>query len=260
MIEDDIVFVDVPPWQILVADDSSLWRRVATQAIQASGNPVIVHEAADGGEALEILSNRAIDLAFIDLSMPELTGDEVVDRIGKEGRMPFFVVISADDDVAQIARMRQLSAYDYLVKPFGGDAITRILKTYERVKARTSVLIIDDSETNRSIIRRLLERTVFQLDIAGAPDGVSAFELYVKNPADIVFLDVNMPGLDGEQTLRILRAHSPNVRVILMSGDQKSLDSLARYRATDYLRKPFRPADLDLVIHKIFGLDPPFAA
>jgi len=258
MVTGDITFIDAPPWQVLVADDSSLWRHVTAAAIKAFGGPVIVHEAVDGGQALDILSRCDIDIAFIDLGMPEITGDEVVIRTGSLRRMPFFVVISGNTDGAEIARMRKLSAYDYLTKPFDAEAVSRVLKAYERASAPTSVLIIDDCVTTRAIIRRLLARTIFRLEVTDAGDGVAAFELYVKKPFDIVFLDVNMPGIDGEQTLRILRAYNPNVRVILMSGNQNSLDALKGYKARGYLRKPFGPSDLDALIHRVFGLEPPF--
>ena len=123
MVAGDIAFIDAPPWQVLVADDSSLWRHVTTAAVKAFGGPVIVHEAVDGGQALDILSRCDIDIAFIDLGMPEITGDEVVIRTGSLRRMPFFVVISGNTDGAEIARMRKLSAYDYLTKPFDDEVL-----------------------------------------------------------------------------------------------------------------------------------------
>ncbi|MGH6644359.1 MAG: response regulator, partial [Bradyrhizobium sp.] len=220
----DVTFVEAESLSVLVADDSSVWRRVVREAVESHGGSAVVHEAATGREALDVLSTMRVDIAFVDLAMPEINGSEVIERLSNVRRLPFFAVISVTSDAEQIARMRRLAAYDYLVKPFDAEAVRRVLTTYERVAQTTRVLVVDDSGTTLAIMRRLLERSIFRMDIAEARDGVSAFELYAKRTADIVFIDLNMPGLDGAQTLRIFRAYNPHVHVVMMSASQNALD------------------------------------
>lgn len=254
----DIDFVEADALPVLIADDSALWRRLVAEAVQSFGSDVAIHEAATGQEALDILSSERIEIAFVDLAMPEINGPDVVERLREKRRMPFFAVISVSSDAEQVARMRKLAAYDYLVKPFDAEAVRQVLKTYERITQTTRVLIVDDSGTTLTIVRRLLDRSIFRVEIEAAKDGVSAFESYAKRMADIVFLDLNMPGLDGAQTLRILRAYNPGVHVVLMSARQEALDEARTLDANAYLKKPFVPRDIDAIMHRMFGLKLPY--
>jgi CheY-like chemotaxis protein len=255
----DLALVDAQPWVVLIADDSPTWRGLIRSAVTEFDPSVRIIEAADGRQALDALAEQPVDVAFVDLAMPEMNGDDVVKHVQREGRMPFFAVVSATGDPEQIATMRGLAAYDYLVKPFDKTAIVRVLRTYERVMTRTRALVVDDSATARAIIRRILERSVFNFAVEEAGDGVSAFEAYVRFPAEIVFLDLNMPGIDGVQTLRILRAHNPAVRVIAMSTSQEWLGRLEGPGPAAFLKKPFSPHDLDRVVHYLFELRPPYS-
>lgn len=260
--DDDFDIVMAAPWRVMIAEDSAFWRHVVRRAVLEYCPDLDVVEAADGRAALDILSRQSVDIAFVDLAMPEITGDELVKRLQADQKMPFFAVISVTSDAEEIAHMRKLSAYDYLVKPFAPPDILRVMATYERVARPARVLIVDDSATARSIISRILKRSIFNFDIVSAGDGVTAFELYAEEPADIVFLDLNMPGLDGGQTMRLLRAHNRDVRIVLMSGDQTAL---ARHSGAGMggagvlaLKKPFFPGDLDRLVHQIFELPLPF--
>lgn len=259
---DDFDIVLARPWRILIAEDSAFWRHFVRKAVLEYAPHLEIVEAADGRAALDVLSRQPIDIAFVDLAMPEVNGDELVKRLQADRKMPFFAVISVTSDAEEIARMRKLSAYDYLVKPFGPADIVRVMVTYERVARPARVLIVDDSATARSIIGRILKRSIFNFDIVSAGDGVSAFELYAHQPADIVFLDLNMPGLDGGQTMRLLRAHNRDVRIVLMSGDQAALERHGKHgmggAGVLALHKPFFPGDLDRVVHQIFDLPLPF--
>lgn len=257
--DNDFDLVEVRPWSVMIAEDSGFWRNVVRAGIVDFGGDLTILEAADGRNALDILSEQRIDIAFVDLAMPEINGDEVVKRVQAHGKMPFFAVVSVTADAEEIARMRKLSAYDYLVKPFGSEAIKRVLTTYERVAHQTRILIVDDSSTARTIIGRILKRSIFNFEILEAGDGVTAFEVYAERPADIVFLDLNMPGIDGAQTMRLLRAHNRGVRIVLMSGSQESLDHHAAMGPAAALKKPFFPSDLDRVIHQLFDLPLPYA-
>lgn len=242
----------------MIAEDSALWRHIIRRAINEFGADLDVLMAADGREAREILTSQPVDLAFVDLALPQINGDDVVRHIQQHGKMPFFVIVSVTSNAAEIARMRRLSAYDYLVKPFDREAIQRVLNTYARISQPTRVLVVDDSGTQRAIITKILGRSVFNFDIQEAGDGVSAFEAYAATPADVVFLDLNMPGLDGAQTMRILRAHNPSVRVVVMSGSRDAVLRLRGMGVAAALKKPFNAQDLDVVVHRLFDLPLPY--
>jgi CheY-like chemotaxis protein len=76
---------------------------------------------------------------------------------------------------------------------------------------------------------------------------------------DIVFLDYNMPGLNGFETLSELKREFPKAQVVIMtSTDNESFADRARQAgAVAFLKKPFFPADIDAVLYKFFKLKPP---
>lgn len=78
------------------------------------------------------------------------------------------------------------------------------------------ILILDDEELMREVLRSLLEQDGH--DVSEAPNGLVGLDLYRKAPADVVITDLIMPYKDGIETIRDLRNEFPNVRIIALSG------------------------------------------
>ena len=90
-----------------------------------------------------------------------------------------------------------------------------------------------------------------------AEDGYEAVKVY-RDRADeirVVLLDLSMPGIDGEETYRRLRAIDPNVRVILSSGynEQDTVSQFAGKGLASFIQKPYRMADMRLSIEAALG-------
>jgi CheY-like chemotaxis protein len=81
--------------------------------------------------------------------------------------------------------------------------------------ART-VLIVDDDDAVRHMLRRVLEREGY--DVSEARDGAEAMLLYRNAPAALVITDLFMPGQDGIETIQQLRAEFPGARILAISG------------------------------------------
>ncbi len=73
--------------------------------------------------------------------------------------------------------------------------------------SKPRVLVVDDEARIREIVQGYLEADGFEVDLAG--DGIEALRLARERRPDVVILDVTMPGLDGIEVLRRLRAESP---------------------------------------------------
>jgi CheY-like chemotaxis protein len=80
----------------------------------------------------------------------------------------------------------------------------------------TRVLIIDDEEPIRSMLRLMLERDGYEVD--EAPDGMEAIRIYRQNPADLIITDLIMPNQDGIGMIIALKKEFPDVKIIAMSG------------------------------------------
>ncbi len=105
------------------------------------------------------------------------------------------------------------------------------------------VLVVDDEDKIREIVRRYLEQDGYE--VADAADGEHALRLARELRPDIVVLDVMMPGTDGLEVLRTLRAES-DVPVILLTARSEEVDKLIGLSvgADDYVTKPFSPREL----------------
>lgn len=109
------------------------------------------------------------------------------------------------------------------------------------------VLVVDDEDQVRSVLVAMLKVCGFSADAES--DGAAAVERFRANPSgfDVVVLDLIMPGLNGEETLRAVRAIRPDVRVLIVSGYSEG-DLLGRIdggRAVAFLAKPFTRTSLE---------------
>ncbi len=115
------------------------------------------------------------------------------------------------------------------------------------------ILVVDDAEGIRSYVASLLELKGYQVDTA--EDGRRALALLENGAApDAVLLDVMMPGLDGLETLRRIRAQDARLPVLMLSvvGRAATIVEAMRLGASDYLNKPFEEEDLEAALGRVF--------
>lgn len=104
-----------------------------------------------------------------------------------------------------------------------------------------TVLLIDDSTTLRSLLKGALSALALNLRVREAEDGDEGIAAFRRQPADIVFLDVNMPGRNGIEVLKEIKRIDPRSFVIMLSSDAASdwLDQARRAGVHGYVEKPF---------------------
>jgi CheY-like chemotaxis protein len=245
--------------KMLVADDSTAIRRIFSDVAACCSMPIRTFEAANGRECMELLGSGDIDLAFVDVFMPEMFGLEALSDARVRGSKTFVTLMSSRPDERCIELARELHAYEFLTKPFAASEIEAVIATYGRLSTPMRGLIVDDSATVRSVIHRVLDRSIFHIDIAEAAGGEAALQLCRTGAFDILLMDCNMPGLDGIETLRLLRDTDPDIRVVMISGERNDLRERDAFKAgaVAFLRKPFNPRDIDDVFHRVFGLISP---
>ena len=122
-------------------------------------------------------------------------------------------------------------------------------------KPRPLVLVAEDDED-------ILELVVFDLEDEGyevltARDGEAAVALALERRPDLILLDVAMPGLDGYEVTRRLRAEEAtrNTPVVLLTARAQVRDVILGFEAgaNDYVTKPFRPDELRTRLHAALG-------
>ncbi len=248
--------------QVLVADDASVVHELFATLAKTSAIPFDLIHARDGRECMRQLAGGRINVAFIDVNMPEMSGMDALGEARRGGAKTFVALMSATATTRRLQLARQLKVYEFLEKPFTAADVQAILQTYCRVTVPSQALIVDDSATVRQIIKRVLASSIFHIDPTEVGDGETAFAYCEHGRYDVVFLDCNMPGINGLETLGLLLNRDPTVKVIMISGEQseeRRRHALAR-GATAFLQKPFFPADIDRELHAIFGLKLPMLA
>ncbi|GGB38406.1 hypothetical protein GCM10011316_08070 [Roseibium aquae] len=242
--------------KVIIADDSVTVCKFVARALEATGRKFDITLTHNGQDTVQHLTKSAYDIAFLDINMPQLSGVEVMAAIHVMGAKTF--AISMSDRLSESAeeKLKSFGAYDFLSKPFNNGQVRQVIETYEAIQLEYQVLVVDDSATVRRIVRKVLDKSIFDLKIEEAEDGETAVKMVRDKPYRIIFTDFNMPNMNGIELAEKLAAYTRGTDVILMSTEMnETLDKAAeRVGARAFLRKPFYPADVDSILHHVFGL------
>jgi CheY-like chemotaxis protein len=139
-----------------------------------------------------------------------------------------------------------------------GQRFDRLRPSYQilpyMTNANLRILVVDDEEVVRLFIARVLEGMGYACD--QAVDGKDALKKFSNGTQyDVVFLDLVMPRMDGETTLRELHQKYPDTRVIMVSvqDDEEAIKELLEKGATAYITKPLSLNDLEQIMDKLGG-------
>ena len=243
--------------RVLIADDSNAVHQLIGDALPVD-YATDVTQAYNGIECLNALDD-GVDLAFIDVHMPTMGGMDALWAARIAGNKTFVTLMSGAANRRCIDLARQLDAYEFLTKPFGRPEIDAILTTHRRITTSMRALLVDNSRVSLKVMRKVLGSSVFHLNIEEACTGVDALARCNAQVFDVVFLDVNMPGLDGHATLKRLMLANPQTKVVMISSEHNALREREAIRlgAAAIMHKPFFPTEIDAVLHRIFGLQSP---
>jgi CheY-like chemotaxis protein len=226
--------------------------------------------ASDGDEALRMIEkNGPYDLNFIDRQMPGIDGLELTRRIKAYGADKSVVVIISAADWSLIEKEAHESGVGkFLPKPLFpstlADCINECLGTgglkEERDAAATDcfrgcrLLLAEDVEINREIVLSLLEPT--GLEIVCVENGLEALNSYSAEPEsfDMIFMDVQMPAMDGYEATRRIRAlphpQAAQVPIVAMTANvfKEDIERCLQAGMDDHVGKPL---NIDEVLQKL---------
>jgi two-component system chemotaxis response regulator CheY len=122
--------------------------------------------------------------------------------------------------------------------------------------ASLKVLVVDDQQTMRSLVRSGLQQLGFK-DIRECADGEDGLRAMLTGKAHLVISDYNMPKLDGLGLLRAIRSHEPirSTAFIMLTGraDKELVQRAVQFGVNNYLVKPFTVQTLKEKIEAVFG-------
>jgi signal transduction histidine kinase/CheY-like chemotaxis protein/HPt (histidine-containing phosphotransfer) domain-containing protein len=256
----------------LVVDDNETNRRLIDALVRAWGMQTVL--AADHGAASAALDGGPVDVAVVDMMMPEVDGLDLAIRLHE--RIPDLPIILASSmsqhDVAIDPRWAAARISAIVVKPIKASplhsAMAGVLTAGEASDgAETAsaldselasqhplrVLLAEDNVVNQKLALRLLAKLGYRADVAA--NGIETLEALERQRYDLLLSDVQMPEMDGlEATRRILARWPEGDRpwIVAMTAEAMSGDRERCLEAgmNDYLTKPIRVEELVAAIRR----------
>jgi signal transduction histidine kinase/CheY-like chemotaxis protein len=254
--------------RVLVVDDNPVNVDVFRRQIEAAGG--LVEARNDAGSGLDLARRAAgegapFDVAVLDHQMPVVSGYELAMAIRADAALAALPLILATSVSTVNLRVKAKAAgINYvLTKPVRQQAlISNLLEAAGRnpgtpsapakaaaislvpLQASLRILVVDDVSTNRFLASRILTKAGHKVELAG--DGAEALEKVAASDFDMIFMDVQMPRMDGIEATAAIRAMSPpksEVPIIAMTAHAMDGDREALLAAgmNDYVSKPINP-------------------
>ncbi len=250
--------------KVLIVDDNKTNRFIISKVLWNWGFEVL--DASSGIETLFLLKSQAdkISLILLDDQMPEMSGIETVKAIrAHAGLRHIRIVMLSSNGGVDHSLLRKLDISGVLKKPVKHEQLKRILTetlapAHQSPDDETqpaagrpgkSILVVDDNETNRQLVRNILIKARYRADLV--VDGREAVEFAGKHRYDLILMDVEMPVLDGFEATREIRvaekrAQKKRVPIIALTAHaiQGFREKCFRSDMDDYMSKPLRKDDL----------------
>ncbi|MFN4089063.1 MAG: response regulator [Alphaproteobacteria bacterium] len=258
--------------RVLVVDDNAVNLCVLGRQLEAFGARAVLTDGAEAALAALAEAGRTgdgFDIAVVDHMMPVVDGVALARRMRAIGhaRATKLVLCSSSGLVGTMARARELGFDAYLQKPVHQSVLGRRLaalcaapsgeppqEAEERRSVATPpvgpaarVLVVEDNKVNQMLAVALLNAGGHHADVAA--DGFEAIEAVCNRPYDLVLMDVQMPGMDGFEATRRIRALGRDIATIpilamtanAMRGDR---ERCLEAGMDDYVSKPVDAGDL----------------
>ncbi len=260
--------------RLLIVDDNEMMRRSLARIAHAWG--MACSTAPNGVEAMEKLtvahnSGRPIDIVIIDKSMPIVSGDSLLRSIRTESHFDTVrAILMTGRERDGRSEIRMAGASGYLLKPITESRLHECLITVaqldqsvggERIAAGERsegylgcrVLVVEDNRANQRVASGLLERLGCHVDIAG--DGTEAIDKVSRNQYDVVFMDCQMPVMDGYTATRQIRSLERGTRrvpivALTATVGTEEIRQCTQVGMDDVLGKPIRLQGLQQKLRK----------
>lgn len=226
---------------ILIVDDDSKFRTNLKRLLEKNFDSVVL-EAQNGFEGMSIFNTKNIELIFLDYEMPQMNAGQFLENLRKVNNEVPVVIITAHSDPEAVKDVLRFGISDFIIKADLAtklaDRISQIFLSIAKKKSSVKILIVEDDERFRNVVRRLMERT-FNVTITEAGNGAEGLEILNKFRQDIIFLDYDMPKMNGAEFMRILRETNKDipVAVITAHAHKHIVTELLPYNITDYIVK-----------------------
>ncbi len=239
----------------LVADDSTVGRRILFGILQHDCEIAQVTQVSDGAEALKAIKDGDFDLVLLDWNMPNMQGIDVLREIREMGLKTPVIMVTGETDKAHVVEAYEAGATNYIVKPFSPSVVAqKVGQTLDKARAPSEVkqqgalraLVVDDSAVMKKLLAGILQEYCGFGEITKADDGEEAVATVKDNDFDLILLDWNMPNMLGIDALKAIRALGNKTPIIMVTSEKEGTRVVEAFDAgaNNYIIKPFEPVTL----------------
>ncbi len=184
----------------LIIDDEAIAREVIATHLSKINNIAIVKSCNNAIEAFNYISNNEIDLIFLDINMPEISGIAFAKSINKDIKIIF---TTAYRNYA--VEGFELKAVDYLLKPISFDRLLKAINTYFEVHDSTKKKIVKAPELNDFMFVRS-DRKMIKIDFSSI--------IYIESYSDYIKIHLNSKTIVTRETISAIEAKLPKKQFI----------------------------------------------
>ncbi len=259
----------------LVVDDNEHNRIIIHQMLLLQD--ISSDQAGSGAAAIQLLEvGNRYDVMIIDYHMPEMDGLETIRRLREESdeavaAMPVILLHSSADDEKVIRACERYHVAQRLIKPIKLQDLRNalagvhqqqehsrpIFTANERLQhKRLKILLAEDSAINMLLAHTIIKRAMPGAIVQEAQTGAAAVEMAVADRPDLIFMDMQMPGINGyEATKQIRKAYGRALPIIALTAANLKGEKEKCLAAgmDDFLSKPFVEEDMLVMLEKWAG-------
>jgi two-component system nitrate/nitrite response regulator NarL len=256
--------------RIVIIDDHPLLRKGLQQLSALHPEVEVIGEADNGEEGLAVVEALKPDLVLLDLNMPGMKGLETLKLLKQLEPSPKVVILTVTDAREDILTLLRAGADGYLLKDMDPEELLQCIGEVAddkvilspaikqqlgeaSVTAVQTVVIIDDHPLLRKGLQQLAKLSP-EIEIIGETDnGKQGLIMVYELKPDLVLLDLNMPGMNGLETLSALKRLDPTPKVAILTVSDTHEDVVAAMRegADGYLLKDMDPEELLIKLHEL---------
>ncbi len=217
---------------VLVVDDDPAARELLRRTLTKAG--FRVECAADGAEGLRMARMLRPAAITLDVMMPEMDGWAALAALKADpdlNDIPVVMLTIVDDKNKGYA----LGAADYLTKPIDREQLVTVIDKYRQGDQLAPVLIVEDDEPTRLLLKRLLEKEGWL--VREAENGHVALAQIAQQTPRLILLDLMMPEMDGFEFVEALhrQPNGNNIPVVVITA--KDISNEDRLRLSGYVEK-----------------------
>jgi len=262
---------------VLIVDDNVHNGRILKDML--ANKRIEADYVGSGEQAYELLSlGKQYDVVLVDCKMPGWDGIETIRNLRKlegQGSQPVILLNDSFDEEALSIFSNELDISHFLVKPvkiqqlFHALSDLRLKTTFHEKRAKTvvqetlpgatyesgdvKILIAEDHKINMLLVKSMLGKILPGSELIEAANGKEAIEAFRRTAPDIVFMDIQMPEMNGYEATREIRlAGNPHVPIIALTAGTVvgEREKCIEAGMDDYLTKPVLKETLEAAVRK----------